>query len=213
MNYECKKNKAAKNVLILTMFESITEHGRAERRRRTQSDIQFECLTFARGKIFRQANCFCRMKNVWLWMFWQRGAAVIIPQLLFWNEASKRNQWLSGKADENGGEKTQSYRRKSEGVGCSCARLSEKRWMKSLKLKRQRGSQTSIVHKDHSEKPNSLTVGRINVGVLCSAKLCAYYITTSGGGEDARRMCVCRARDRWLRLSLNICKCETTKYF
>lgn len=55
MNYECKKNKAAKNVLILTMFESITEHGRAERRRRTQSDIQFECLTFAQGKIFRQA--------------------------------------------------------------------------------------------------------------------------------------------------------------
>lgn len=60
-------------------------------------------------------------------------------------------------------------------------------------FKAQTAERKSDVHRPQrpQRKPSSSTVGRINVGVLCSAKhtyvqVCAYYINTSGGGEDVR---------------------------
>lgn len=60
-------------------------------------------------------------------------------------------------------------------------------------FKAQTAERKSDVHRPQrpQRKPSSSTDGRINVGVLCSAKhtyvqVCAYYINMSGGGEDAR---------------------------
>lgn len=79
MNCEYKKIKAAKNLLILTMYEKIRKHKHAERWWRIRSHVHFE-YNFTRKTFSTRL----------LWIF--RHAVIIRPFLFETQRAKKKNK-------------------------------------------------------------------------------------------------------------------------